>query len=81
MLRDNKEYQSFAGANLAQAIVSSEIIVPNTCMTENETISEADADADSFKDSFVEPHIGQIGFDWVSVPEHTSHFAEVGSKS
>ncbi|KAK5019734.1 hypothetical protein BJ546DRAFT_1057918 [Cryomyces antarcticus] len=57
MLREDKEYQTFAGANLEQTIISPETVVQSVATTENETFSEADVDADSFGDH----GIGQIG--------------------
>ncbi|KAK5011505.1 hypothetical protein LTR28_001222 [Elasticomyces elasticus] len=57
MLKEDREYQTLAGANLEQAIISPETIVQSVATTENETSSEADVDADSF----VERDIGHIG--------------------
>ena len=48
MLREDKEYQNVVSANLHQAIMSPETIVQSRATTDNETISEADVDADSF---------------------------------
>lgn len=53
MLREDKEYQSFAGTNLEQTIISPETIVQSVATTENETGSEADVDVDSFDEADV----------------------------
>jgi len=48
MLKKDKDYQVFAGANLSRAITSPEAVVQSAVETENETGSEADTDALSF---------------------------------
>ena len=50
MLKEDKDYQGFAGANLSQAIMSPETVVQSEAATENEneTGSETDIDALSF---------------------------------
>ena len=55
MLKEDMEYQTFAGGNLVQAILSPDTIQQSTTGTEHEAISDADFDAESD-----EHEIGQI---------------------
>lgn len=45
MLKEDKDYQAFAGASLSQAIMSPETMLQSEAATENETDSEVDVDA------------------------------------
>jgi hypothetical protein len=47
MLREDKEYQTFAGGNLVQAIFSPDTIQPSATGTEPEVVSDEYNDADS----------------------------------
>lgn len=56
LIREDKDYQDLAGANLEETIVTPKNTVPSLMVSQNETGSEAD-DADS--ESFDEARIGQ----------------------
>jgi hypothetical protein len=57
MLREDKEYQTLASANLEQAISAPETIQYSASTSERETSSEADVDVESFE----RPNFDQIG--------------------
>jgi len=57
MLREDKEYQTLASANLEQAISAPETIQHSASTSEHETSSEADVNAESFE----RPNFGQSG--------------------
>ena len=57
IVREDKEYQTHAGANLEQAISKPETIQYSASTSEHEISSEADVDVESFK----KPNFGQSG--------------------
>ena len=57
MLREDKEYQTLASANLEQAISVPETIQHSVSTSEHETSSEVDVEVESFE----RPSFGQVG--------------------
>jgi hypothetical protein len=57
MLREDKEYQVLASANLEQAISAPETIQHSASTSEHETSSEAEVEVESFG----RPSFGQVG--------------------